>query len=115
MTALYVFLGGGLGSVLRWGIGQWLDPWGTLAVNLIGSAILAFIAHPAIGLAGPWKTALCVGLMGGFTTYSTFNLEVLTALHDGEHGKALLLIVLTVVGALVAGSLGWWLAAQVSA
>ena len=100
--------------MLRWGVGQWLDPVGTVAVNIVGSAILAFIAHPNMGVTGPWKLALCVGLMGGFTTYSTFNLEVLKAFEDGNGLKAAALIGTTLVGALGAGALGWSLAGRVA-
>lgn len=114
MSPLYVFIGGGLGSVLRWGVGHWLDPIGTLVVNLLGSALLAFLAHPDMGVVGPWKLALCVGLMGGFTTYSTFNLEVLKALQQGNGQRAVALMVVTVLGALLAGALGWILAGRVA-
>lgn len=114
MSVLYVFLGGGLGSVLRWGVGQALDPWGTVVVNIVGSAILAFLAHPGMGLSNPVKLTVCVGLMGGFTTYSTFNVEILKALTEGQHAHALLLVVVTLLGALAAGAAGWALAGWVT-
>ena len=114
MVPLYVFLGGGLGSVLRWGVGQALHPWGTVTVNIVGSALLAFLAHPNMGLSTPVKAFACVGLMGGFTTYSTFNLELLAALQDGPRSQALVLVAVTVLGALLAGAAGWALAGWVT-
>lgn len=114
MTPLYVFVGGGVGSVLRWAIAQWQPaPWGTLLVNVVGSALLAFLAHPSTGLSAPWKSALCVGAMGGFTTYSTFNLELLAALSEGRPRDAAFIAFTTLLTALVAGFAGWTLAGWV--
>ncbi len=78
MTAAYVFLGGGLGSVLRFWVANRLDdkfPSGTLLVNVLG----AFL----IGIAfGYWpeqteaRTAIATGFLGGFTTFSAFTLQL---------------------------------------
>lgn len=103
-----VFLGGGLGSVLRAWIGSWMPiPWGTVAINVLGSMILAALANPAIPATPELRTFVGVGMLGGFTTYSTFNLQVLTAVQDRNYGLALGQIVATVGGALVGGTLGW--------
>ena len=115
MPALWVFLGGGLGATLRW----WLSslapaPWGTVAVNLLGSFCLALLMHPAAGLGGSSRLILCTGMLGGFTTYSTFNLDVLNALNRGDWLGALATVSTTLLGCLLAGALGWalgsWLA-----
>ena len=92
MNALFVFIGGGTGSVLRYLVGLWIGsaafPWATFAVNAIGSL--------AIGLFGGWaarfswgettRLLLTVGLCGGFTTFSTFSKESLTLAESGRWG-----------------------------
>ncbi len=107
--ALAVFLGGGLGSVARYGMQHWLSrhphtlPWGTWAVNLIGSFLIGvLIASP---LDVDWKVALGAGVLGGFTTYSGFNQEVLVLLHQSPaRGGAY--FAMTVFACLAAGYLG---------
>lgn len=103
MTALYVFLGGGLGAVLRYLAGLAVaSPWGTLFVNVTGSL--------AIGLAIGWLSAasadtrlfLVTGVLGGYTTFSAFSLDALTLWQRGEPWMAAL---------YVAGSLALSLAA----
>ena len=90
MNFLWVFLGGGIGSVLRYAVGLCIGatsfPWATLAVNAGGSL--------AIGLFGGWserfgwpeavRLALTVGLCGGFTTFSTFSKESLALAQSGR-------------------------------
>ena len=90
MNALLVFLGGGVGSVLRYLVGLWIGsaafPWATFVVNAVGSL--------AIGLCGGWaarcgwgeamRLSLIVGLCGGFTTFSTFSKESLALVESGR-------------------------------
>ncbi len=110
---LFVFLGGGTGAVLRWWLAALLPaPWGTVVVNVIGSAVLAALLHEATALPEPWRLALGTGMMGGFTTYSTFNHDVLTALHRGEILHAALVAGTTLVACLGGAAVGWWLAAR---
>lgn len=112
---LWVFLGGGLGSVLRYLIGVWSAaafgvafPYGTLIVNLTGCLALGLVVQLAI--AGSWHTdiraAVAVGLLGGFTTYSSFNQETLTLLANGATGAAVINVTITLAGGLAAGALG---------
>jgi CrcB protein len=77
---LLVAAGGALGSVLRYLVSLaalgWLGagfPWGTLAVNLLGSAAIGLLA--GLGIGGPARLFLVTGLLGGFTTFSAFSLE----------------------------------------
>jgi CrcB protein len=115
MAVLWVFLGGGLGSVARYLIGRWSAvafgvafPYGTLIVNLVGCFALGLVVQLAI--AGSWhgdvRAALAAGLLGGFTTYSSFNQETLTLLASGATGAAALNVAMTLAGGLAAGALG---------
>lgn len=111
--ALLVGLGGGAGAVLRWWLASlWPGPWSIVGVNLTGSALLAFLSHPATGLSAESRLLLGTGVLGGFTTYSTFNLDVLQAARAGDLTRAAAILTLTVVGCLLGGAGGWWLAGR---
>ena len=117
-VALAVAAGSALGGVLRHAVGVVLAgraPGGivvaTLAVNAVGSFVLAWLlarqVHaPLPGLA--WA-ALTTGVLGGFTTYSTFNGEVVRHFAAGDVAAAGRYLAATVAGCLVAGSAGWLL------
>lgn len=84
---VFVFLGGGLGALARYGVGMaslrafgsgW--PYGTLAVNLIGGFLMGVLVT-SLALRGGddqdrWRVLIGVGVLGGFTTFSAFSLEV---------------------------------------
>ncbi len=114
---LWVCLGGAIGSGARYlvalGAMRLLGAaqWGTLAVNLLGSFLLGVLVQLALrgSLSEPMRLALGVGVMGGFTTYSTFNLEVLTLAQQGPGSQAVLYALGTVIGCLLAGVAGTWL------
>lgn len=113
-----VAAGGALGSVARYGVGQFARtlapgwPWGTLAVNLLGSF--------AIGLLFAWLAArpasdavrlgLITGVLGGFTTFSAFSIETLELLRGSGAGAALVYVGATVMLGLAACALGLWTA-----
>lgn len=118
--ALYIALGGALGTLCRYlvgaGLGRLLPgklPWGTLAVNVLGSfaigVVMAFFAERS-ALDSQLRMALTVGFLGGFTTYSAFAFEVVTLARDGELatlGVYLgLLLVLSLGGCLAGIALG---------
>jgi CrcB protein len=121
---LLVGLGGALGSVARYATGAWAQrlvpagplsglPLGTLAVNLIGSLLIGFVAGlvehrhaPGAGL----RLFLVVGLLGGYTTFSAFSLESLVLLRSGQGGLALLNAGIQVGGGLLAAFGGYLLA-----
>lgn len=100
MHWIWIALGGGLGSVLRFWLqgrvqGMFAGPFpaGTLAVNLIGSLLIGFLggvfgAAPA-GAQAQWRFFLMVGVLGGFTTFSAFSLENLNLLREGQGRLAL--------------------------
>jgi len=111
-----VALGGAIGSVARYGVGalaaQLLGPafpWGTLLVNLSGSFLIALVMHVALSgsaISLELRIFLTTGIMGGFTTYSSFNYETLALINQRAYGLASLNLAATVVGCLVAGVLG---------
>ncbi|HEY2404754.1 MAG TPA: CrcB family protein [Polyangiaceae bacterium] len=113
---LIVFLGSGAGGVARYlmGLGAvrvlgTAFPYGTLLVNLAGSFLITFIIR--LSLSAPSLTPevrlfLTTGVMGGLTTYSTFNHETLTLVQGPSPTTALLNIALTVAGCLLFGLLG---------
>lgn len=113
MPFVAVCIGGALGSGLRYLVGlgaqRWLGlllPWGTLAANLLGCFLLGFLAFSLDDARAEVRLALTTGAMGGFTTYSTFNLETLAMVEDGTWPKAFLYVLTTVIGGLVCGGLG---------
>lgn len=120
MNLLMVAGAGALGSALRYlmslGTLRWLGdyfPYGTLAVNLAGSFLIAIILQGAArsDLVPPLaRLALTSGFLGGFTTYSAFNYECLDLLSRGAWRLAGANLLCTVLGCLAAGALGVWAA-----
>ena len=118
--ALYFFIaaGGATGACLRYFITTSVDslfgkhmPFGTLTVNVVGSFALAllygFIERHDLS-DSPYRALIGVGLLGAFTTFSTFSVETLTLLENGLWLKAAANVFLNVGACLIAG----WLAIQ---
>ena len=114
---IYVFaaLGGALGALARWAIAEALPhspgawPWSTLLVNLVGC--LALGALLAVLLAryphSPWlRPFLAVGVLGGFTTYSTFAMDVVRLTGSGHPVLAVAYVLASVLGGVCAVVLG---------
>ena len=121
--SLLVFLGSGLGGVFRYLLGGWIAnavgsvfPFGTLTVNVLGSFLIALVMQLALrGVVGPdTRLFLTTGVMGGFTTYSTFNYEALGLFQRSALGLGLAYLAATVLGCLLAGVLGLWLGRAVA-
>ena len=118
MTTVWVALGGALGSVSRFWlamtVAQRLEeifPWGTLTVNVIGSFIIGFttvLTGPDGRLFVPADARIfvVVGFCGGFTTFSTFSLQTLQLLRDGDMTRAGLNIAVSVAACLLSVWLG---------
>ncbi len=112
MRVIWIGLGGAVGSMVRYAIGLWSAtsrfPWATLSVNVVGSFLLGLLLSYALGR---WSTtvttALAVGLLGGFTTFSTFTWESFTMIQAGTAGRAAAYVAASVVGGLVAALLGY--------
>ena len=114
---LYVCLGSAIGGGGRYLVSGWalklFGPsfaYGTLTVNLVGSFLLAALMYAGVEAALLSPTArlmLTTGVMGGFTTYSTFSFETLKYFQEGAWGTAVANVLITVFGCLTAALLGW--------
>ncbi len=106
-------IGGAVGSALRYLLGRLAFalfgpgfPWGTLAANLLGGLAMGLLAGwlvramPASG--EQWRLLLGVGVLGGFTTFSSFSLETVNMLQRGDYGIAAAYIGVSVAGAILA-------------
>jgi CrcB protein len=113
---LWICLGGAVGTGARYLLDGWIAraagtgfPWGTFAVNALGSFLLGAIFQVALTtdlVPATLRVALTTGVMGGFTTYSTFNYETLQLLRDDAWLLAMANLGVTVIGCLAAGALG---------
>jgi CrcB protein len=114
---LLVAIGGALGSMLRYGAGVgvgsfWKDsfPLGTLLINIVGSAVMGLFVGLMARLLPAWQNDarlfFAVGVLGGFTTFSSFSLDAITMLERGDVVPAAVYVVVSVVG----GLFGLWLA-----
>ena len=101
INLLSVFVGGGIGSVLRWLCSTVISShWGTFIVNVVGAfcigmAYTYFQKHTGLSITA--KTFIMTGLLGGFTTFSTFALESADLMKAGHTGTALLYVLLSVL------------------
>ena len=120
--ALLVFGAGGAGCVARYLIGLAIGrrgfPYATLVVNLVGSLLIAFILELVIvrrDVPVHLQLALTTGFLGGFTTYSSFNVETTRLVLDGHPARGLANVAVTLVGGFAAGLAGMWLARRMAA
>lgn len=84
-------------------------PYGTLAVNLLGSFVMGLLYILLLersAAAAEWRAFLLVGLLGAFTTFSTFSLETLNLIEEGEPAKALGNVLVSVFTCVAAAWLG---------
>jgi fluoride exporter len=117
---LAIAFGGALGSVLRFAMNEALSarlgrafPWGTLSINVVGSFLIGLLA---VLLLERWEVSpavrlgLMVGLLGGFTTFSSFSLEVVNLMQNGAFLRALLYVAASVIVCVLAAAAGIHLA-----
>lgn len=116
---LLVAVGGGLGTALRFGVGRWAlallgpgFPFGTFAVNIIGGFLMGLLAGwlARFGEGGEeLRLLLGVGVLGGFTTFSAFSLEVFNMINRAEVALAAAYAMSSVAGSVLAVLAGVWL------
>src|SRR5438477_5226707 len=124
LNPIWLFLGGGLGTLARWGASGFIArhwgetfPIGTLVVNVTGSFIIGLFAA-LTGPEGRWlvppsfRQFFMLGVCGGYTTFSSFSLQTLTLAEDGEWFKAAANSVLSLVLCLIGVWLGHALAME---
>jgi len=113
---LLICLGGAVGTGARYALSTWCRdlfgptfPVGTLAVNVLGSFLLGVIMYVGLNsemLSATARLTLGTGVMGGFTTYSSFNYETIQLLRDGDHRRGAANLLATLLGCFAAGLLG---------
>jgi CrcB protein len=116
LKLVLIFAAGGLGAVLRFGLGAWVQrlagglPAGTLFVNVVGclaAGFLAAVLTQSESVREEHRLAILVGLLGAFTTFSTFSLETVRLWETGRHAAALAYVLVSNAGGLTAAWLGW--------
>jgi len=120
MVGLAIFVGAGMGGLARYAVSMWAQeaagaafPWGTLLINVTGSLLLTLAYGTLDGAsAAEWRAFLGVGVLGGYTTFSTFSYEAVRLLLDGEWERAALYVLGSVVLSLGAALVGLRLASS---
>lgn len=124
MTWLAVVLGGALGSVARHGVNIATErvmgepgPWSTATVNIVGSLALGVLAGALaaerLSMSVPARAFVLVGILGGFTTFSSFMLDSFTLMQMGAPLRAALNLILQVVMGVLVTCAGYYLGLRV--
>lgn len=112
---IYIAIGGAAGALARYGLGGWIQdragfgfPWGTLVVNVLGCLLIGFALRylEAVRITAEVRGLVTVGILGAFTTFSTFSYETVALLEDGAWGRALAYSLGSVALGIVAVYLG---------
>lgn len=117
---LFIFIGSGVGGLLRYALSGWAQrltngsfPIGTLFINVTGCLLIGFLTAALSGrmlMREEYRVALLIGLLGGYTTFSTFGMETFSLLNDGQTWRALLNVTASVVLGIAAVWSGYRLA-----
>lgn len=122
MIYLAVAIGGALGALSRFGMGQWLADSGyahlhpaTFLVNVIGALLIGilFVGAERFTLSEPARLGMSVGFLGAFTTFSAFSLQLLTDIQEGEVLRAVSYAAATVFLCLISCLVGVELARSI--
>ncbi|MGV3556097.1 MAG: fluoride efflux transporter CrcB [Croceibacterium sp.] len=120
LASSYVALGGAIGALLRYQTGRWMThwlgpntitafPWATLTVNVVGSLAMGLLAGYLArhGQGGDqWRLFLGVGVLGGFTTFSAFSLELMLLIERGQAAQGLIYAAVSILAGLAALYIG---------
>ena len=124
---LWVALGGALGSVARYALGNAMTlalgadfPWGTLLINVLGSFVISFFgvlsgAQARFPVPFEARVFVTVGLCGGFTTFSSFSLQTVELARNGQPMRAALYVAASATLCITACALGYAAAAALNA
>jgi CrcB protein len=117
-TLIYIAIGGAAGALLRYTISgytyRYLDgflPWGTLAVNLLGCFAIGFLwnVFENFAYSPNTRTLIFIGILGAFTTFSTFGLESFNLFKEGEIKFAILNILVSNLGGIALVFIGYFI------
>jgi CrcB protein len=117
-TIFAVGVGGGLGALARYYIAGWVQPagvafnWGIFVVNITGGLLMGMIVEASalkLNLSPDLRAFLTVGILGGYTTFSTFSLDSALLLQRGEYGQAAFYVIGSVVLSILALFAGLWI------
>ncbi|MGL4476539.1 MAG: fluoride efflux transporter CrcB [Shewanella sp.] len=121
MTALdvmWVGIGGGIGTVIRWLVGKWVAarfsssfPIATFGLNITGAFVIAFLSvlmsiHWQSRFGEPLNAFIITGILGGYTTFSSMQMDALKYVEAGHMAKALGYLLLSTVAGVMAAFLG---------
>ncbi|WP_338466702.1 fluoride efflux transporter CrcB [Novosphingobium sp. ZN18A2] len=118
IASLIVALGGGLGAAARYNVGRWVGhltgvnavfPWPTLTVNVVGSLVMGLLTGWLARHGDPgetWRLLIGVGMLGGFTTFSSFSLEMALLVERGLPAMAALYAGVSVLAGIAGLFLG---------
>lgn len=119
---ILIATGGALGAVMRFGVSNGVHaifgrdfPYGTLTVNVLGSLLIGFCyitLLERLSLGPEWRAFIIIGILGAFTTFSTFSLETFNLVENGEIIKAAANIILSITICLLAAWIGIVIARQ---
>jgi CrcB protein len=118
MTALYVAVAGAAGVLARYGIGRATMHsdallWSTVGINLAGSLLLGMLVGAA-WFSRDAREAIGVGFLGGFTTYSTFSVQIVLEADGGRPGTAIAYLAVSVIGGIACAAAGYALGRQLA-
>jgi fluoride exporter len=112
MNFLWVFLGGGLGAAVRYGVNVGVSrvnptdfPWHTLIINITGCFIMGVLTEAMalrFNVSNEWRLFLTTGIMGGYTTFSAFALDYALLFERRDFMSAAIYVLASVIGAILA-------------
>lgn len=116
--ALAIGVGGGIGALARYYIAGWIQaasssfPWGIFVVNITGGLLMGMLVEAGalkLNLSPELRSFLTVGILGGYTTFSTFSLDSVLLLQKGEYAQAAFYVIGSVMLSIMALVAGLWI------